>query len=186
MIIGAIITLLPPLPAKLVDLGCGTGWISIFFAKRGYQVTGTDISEDMIYYTNQNRNKEKKDNLTFTASDFENMDFKNEYDCAVFYDALHHAEDEKAALRMTYKALKPSGFRIISEPGKGHSKRAKSIRTTEKYNVTEKDMPLSKIIKTGKEAGFKKFKVHPPPYPLNLALYANLDDDMRFLKGYLR
>src|SRR5947207_10528269 len=33
---GAVFSLLPPRPARLLDLGCGTGWTSIFFARAGY------------------------------------------------------------------------------------------------------------------------------------------------------
>src|SRR5687768_16803425 len=32
---GAIFDLLPPPPARLLDLGCGSGWTSILFARRG-------------------------------------------------------------------------------------------------------------------------------------------------------
>lgn len=35
---------LPSLPGTLVDLGCGEGRDSIYFARRGYRVVGVDIS----------------------------------------------------------------------------------------------------------------------------------------------
>lgn len=57
--ISAIITLLPKSPAKLLDLGCGAGWTSCFFAKVGYDVLGQDISGDMINCANINKNKEQ-------------------------------------------------------------------------------------------------------------------------------
>ncbi len=46
--IAAVLALLPPPPARLLDMGCGTGWTSFFFAKAGYHVTGVDIAPDMI------------------------------------------------------------------------------------------------------------------------------------------
>ncbi|MBQ1188434.1 MAG: methyltransferase domain-containing protein [Peptococcaceae bacterium] len=33
---------------RLLDLGCGTGSISIPLAQKGYQVTGVDLSEEML------------------------------------------------------------------------------------------------------------------------------------------
>ena len=33
---------------KLLDLGCGTGNHAIPLARRGYEVTGVDLSEDML------------------------------------------------------------------------------------------------------------------------------------------
>src|SRR3954447_4225994 len=35
-------------PKKVLDLACGTGNISLLLAKKGYQVTGIDISDDML------------------------------------------------------------------------------------------------------------------------------------------
>ena len=57
MEIAAIMALLPPPPARLLDLGCGAGWTSIFFARRGYEVVGVDISEDMILHANANKRR---------------------------------------------------------------------------------------------------------------------------------
>src|SRR6266480_4759288 len=36
------------LRAQVLDVGCGPGWMSEFFARCGYWVTGIDISEDMV------------------------------------------------------------------------------------------------------------------------------------------
>ena len=46
--IGGILSFLPEPPAKLLDLGAGSGWTSIFFAKRGYEVTSQDIAAQII------------------------------------------------------------------------------------------------------------------------------------------
>ena len=50
MQIGCIMSLLPQPPCRLLDAGCGTGWTSVLFARRGYDVVGVDISEDMIFH----------------------------------------------------------------------------------------------------------------------------------------
>ena len=39
---------LPPAPAALADLGCGTGSLSVLLAAEGYAVTGLDFSPAMI------------------------------------------------------------------------------------------------------------------------------------------
>ena len=64
---GAILSLLPPPPARLLDMGCGTGWISIFFAKRGFDVCGVYISENM----NRAAKEAQASNLGFLAADYE-------------------------------------------------------------------------------------------------------------------
>jgi len=42
-----------PKPARLLDLGCGTGRHVIHFATRGFDVTGVDLSEHMLTVTNR-------------------------------------------------------------------------------------------------------------------------------------
>lgn len=39
---------LPPAPAQVADLGCGTGSLSVLLAEQGYQVSGLDLSDDMV------------------------------------------------------------------------------------------------------------------------------------------
>jgi len=92
--ISALMSLLPPPSARLLDFGCGTGWTICFFAKRGYDVVGIDISKDMILCARENKKKEKLENVRFIVEDFENMNFSEEFDCAVFFDSLHHSLDE--------------------------------------------------------------------------------------------
>jgi len=169
--ISAIMTLLPKSPAKLLDLECGAGWTSCFFAKAGYNVLGQDISGDMIDCANINKNKEQLKNLSFVVSDYENMDFDNEFDCAVFFDSLHHAMDENKALTKAYQALKFGGICIASEPGLGHKNNLIAKNAVKKYNVTEKSMSPAHIIKIGKEVGFKKFAIYPHAKSLNDIIY---------------
>jgi len=39
---------LPPVPARIADVGCGTGTLSVLLAQTGYRVSGLDFSPDMI------------------------------------------------------------------------------------------------------------------------------------------
>ena len=39
---------LPPAPARVADLGCGTGTLSVLLAELSYDVSGVDLSPKMI------------------------------------------------------------------------------------------------------------------------------------------
>jgi SAM-dependent methyltransferase len=39
---------LPPAPARVADLGCGTGTLSLLLAREGYDVSGVDLSPEMV------------------------------------------------------------------------------------------------------------------------------------------
>ena len=43
-----LLAALPPAPAAVVDIGCGTGSLSVLLAELGYRVTGIDVSAAMI------------------------------------------------------------------------------------------------------------------------------------------
>jgi ubiquinone/menaquinone biosynthesis C-methylase UbiE len=161
MDIGLILSLLPSPPGKLLDLGVGTGWTSVFFAQRGYDVTGQDIADDMIAFAEKNkiRNNFIK-TLQFISCDYETLPFSNEFDYAIFYDSLHHSDNIVQAITAVYRALKPNGILIAIEPGRGHSKTKAAKIATSTWGVTERDMPPSLIIRIGKKAGFKKAKVY--------------------------
>jgi SAM-dependent methyltransferase len=177
MEIGLVLSLLPPPPGRLLDLGCGTGWTSVFFARRGYEVIGVDISSDMIDHAGRNPDARALPNLRFQVSDYEDVRFSAEFDCAVFFDALHHAVDEKLAIARTYAALKPGGTCVASEPGKGHQDAEASREAVKKWNVTEKDMPPDRVIALAREAGFREFSVYPHPFDLHQALRRCFDSN---------
>jgi SAM-dependent methyltransferase len=127
----------------------------------------------MIESANANKEKEGLDNLSFVVCDYENMKFDTVFDAAVFFDSLHHSENERAAIAMVYKALKPGGVCITIEPGQGHSKRQITKEQVAKYNTTERDMPPYRIIAAAKEAGFRRFQVYPKLTLINMVLLSN-------------
>jgi SAM-dependent methyltransferase len=158
--LGIMLSLLPQPPARVLDLGVGTGWTSTLLGKRGYDVVGQDIANDMIDLAELNKKRYEVETLRFIVSDYENMGFKGEFDAAVFYDCLHHAVDEVAALKAVYDALKPGGICLTFEPGVGHSQSPESIRAMELYGVTERDMPPELIVEGALKVGFSGFELY--------------------------
>lgn len=178
---GVVFTLLPRPPARLLDLGCGTGWTSLFFARAGYEVTGQDISQDMLTAAEQLRDAEGLQNLRFVSGDYESLAFDGEFDCAVFFDSLHHCADEAAAIAGVYRALKPGGILITHEPGKGHAQHPDSILARERFGVNERDMPPSLIMAAARKAGFTEFDLYPMPSSMLRQLYVQ---DRRLNGGF--
>lgn len=168
MELGAMMGLMP-MHGRLLDMGCGTGWTSVLFAKKGFQVVGQDLVPEAIEAARQLKQDNQIDNLDFVVGDYESLTFENEFDVVVFFDCLHHAVDEVGALRSAFRALKPGGICITSEPGLGHERRSAAM--IQEFGVTERDMHPAKIIRGGKKVGFTSFAVHPHAYYLYIALY---------------
>lgn len=166
---GALIALLPSPPAKILDIGAGSGWTSCFYALSGYEVTATDIAPEMVDLARVNAARYDV-SLEVVVSDFESLPFENQFDAVIFYDCLHHAEDEVLALRSAYRALKAGGICITLEPGSGHAKSAVSIQAMKDLGVTERDMPPKLIISAARKVGFSSAQVFARPVqPLQLS-----------------
>lgn len=67
---------------KIIDIGCGTGRHTIELTKRGYDVTGIDLSESML---EKAREKAKLNNLeiNFFRHDARDLPFKSQFDVAI-------------------------------------------------------------------------------------------------------
>jgi SAM-dependent methyltransferase len=160
----AMMALMRPPPARIVEFGCGTGWLGLLFAQRGYQLTGVDISPDAIAIAEKLRDERQVENASYLVADYESVQIDPPADYVLFHDALHHAEDEEAALRAAYSALAPKGLVFCIEPGDGHSQADTSVRAVTEFGVHEKDMPPRHIIKTAQAAGFRRHLVLPWPW----------------------
>jgi SAM-dependent methyltransferase len=160
MRVGTILSLLPPPPGRVLECGCGTGWLAHLLQRRGYEVVGTDVSAHAIELATTHPAFNQDSQPTFLVGDSEHLDFADEFDAVVFFDSLHHSVDEAGALRSAYRALHRGGVCVTSEPGRGHH--ANSQEVVAQYDVTEKDMPADHIIRLGKQIGFRSGTAYPP------------------------
>jgi SAM-dependent methyltransferase len=157
----ALFSLLPPPPRRIVEFGCGTG----------YQVLGVDIAADAVAHALAARDARGLTGADFATGDYESFAGAADFDCAVFHDALHHAEDERAALQCAWRALKPGGCVIAIEPGRGHHRSGTSQRAIREFGVHEKDMPPHHIVALARAVGFRRHLVLPGPHDLNRSFY---------------
>lgn len=182
--IGTVMALMPPAPARVLDLGCGGGWTSIFFARRGYDVVGQDIAPDMIDLAQRNSEINGMQHKThFVLGDYETLDFSESFDCAVFFDSLHHAEDAQLAISSAYRALKPGGILITHEPGEGHSTAPWSVQAMKDFGVTERDMPPHLIADYAVAAGFGQMRVLPMQHDIHETFYGRKPPRLFSRKG---
>ena len=159
-----LMSLMRPPPGRIVEFGCGTGWLGLLFAERGYDVVGVDISPDAIELAEQLKAQRRIVNASYQVADYETVRIDPPADYVIFHDALHHAESEDAALRAAYAALRPGGMVLCIEPGEGHSQSATSRRAVQEFGVHEKDMPPRTIIRHARAAGFRRHLVLPWPW----------------------
>lgn len=108
-----------PADAKVLDIGCGFGLFSLYYAMRQSQrsVTGFDLSEARITEANAVAQKLNLQNVHFFCQDAAAYEFAQEYDVVVTLDLLHHisAEVAEALITKAYQALAPGGIFLIKD-----------------------------------------------------------------------
>ena len=169
MEVGAVLSLLPPPPARILECGCGTGWFAWFLAKSGYDVVAQDVSSHAIRLAQEHPLFTQSPAPEFVATDFQELDYTNEFEAVVFFDSLHHAINETQAIRAAWRALRPGGSLVASEPGVGHARASQDFAG--KYDVTDKDMPPFRIVRLGKKIGFRTARIYPHADCFGAALY---------------
>jgi len=116
-------------PARILELGCGGGWISEILALRGYDVTGTEISEAITEHASLRigslKAKKLECSLNFIATPMEEVHQHvppGHFDAAFCYEALHHVFDWREALDAMDRYLRPGGWLFLfSEPSALHT-----------------------------------------------------------------
>ena len=154
---------LPP-SARILDAACGSGWLSEYFARLGYDVTGIDISPDLIAIS-QDRirtlppmiDPETPIRCRFLVHDIEGSALAEKFDATICYDAIHHLEDAAAALRHLAVMLPIGGVLFILEgnrPAPGSRGEAELIGVMEKFGTLESAFDREYLGKLLDDAGF--------------------------------
>jgi len=97
---------------KVLDLGCGTGNVSLAVKKRfpNSRITCVDLAENMIEMAQLKLSE--YDDIQYQVADFSEMVFDYEYDAVVSSLAMHHLrtdEDKKKLYIKIYDALQDGG-----------------------------------------------------------------------------
>jgi 2-polyprenyl-3-methyl-5-hydroxy-6-metoxy-1,4-benzoquinol methylase len=111
-----------PVGSRILDVGCGSGWLSEYFARLGYEVTGIDISPMLIEMARERLqsvpygvDRETPLRHRFLVHDIEREPLDETFDAIICYDALHHFEDERAVLRHLSAMLDYGGTLFVLE-----------------------------------------------------------------------
>ncbi|MCX6277044.1 MAG: class I SAM-dependent methyltransferase [Bacteroidetes bacterium] len=103
---------------KILDIGCGTGRHSIDLTKRGYNVTGIDLSDSQLEKAKEKAAMQKL-NIQFQKQDARNLPFSEEFDVAIMiceaaFPLMETDEMNHEILVNAGRSLKPGGKLIFT------------------------------------------------------------------------
>lgn len=102
---------------RVLDYGCGNGWLSIRFAKSGAKVWGIDISEELISKASKWAKSEGlSENITFKEMAAENLSFQDEHFDLIIGSAILHHTDIGIAIENINRVLTSGGRALFIEP----------------------------------------------------------------------
>ncbi len=126
-----------------LDIGCGTGNITLKLIHAGFNVTGVDLSQPMINILKE-KTRGKNYSISLVCQDVEPFlkNNLNRYDLITFSSVLHHLSDYLMILEMAINNLNPGGIIYIT-----HEPSGKTIQSVMGRKIlTIVDFKLNKLI----------------------------------------
>ncbi len=117
----------PEKPKLVLDLGCGTGALTVELARRGYDMTGLDISPDMLSRAYSRAASDGVGGILFLEGDMCDFELYGTMGAVVCcMDGVNHITDKDDLARcfaLVYNYLDPGGLFIfdVNTPYKFHN-----------------------------------------------------------------
>lgn len=159
---------------RVLELGCGPGWLSLELARNGLDVEGIDISEKSLEiarsFLKKNIYKNNFGSLVYRLEDLNKIILKESfYDSVVVCAALHHILKIEQLIKEVKKALKPGGnFLVFDHIGAPQ----RNLITMVITGLTRLALPtketlflkIKSLLKRIRDKGFKDFPSQEEPW----------------------
>jgi len=100
---------------RILDVGCGTGYLTNLIAASGAMVTGMDNSINMIA-----KARNEYPHLPFRLASVTDFRFEEPFDALFSNAVLHWVTEKEQAIQNMYNNLKPGGRLVLEMGGKGN------------------------------------------------------------------
>ena len=173
---------LPP-GARVLDFGCGTGWLARCMATMGAEVVATDVSPKVLELARRFLMRDPlADELRVEFRRFDGVRLPVEdasMDRVVSFDAFHHVLDQAATLAEMARVLKPGGIAVFHEPGPEHSGTPDAQYEMRHFTVIENDIDVHAIWRMAQNCGFTDIRLALPALESQIVRLGDFDRIVR-------
>lgn len=148
-IIGNAITRYLPQQSHILEVGCGTGYVSHYLKQLGFHIECLDFFSDALDFC-----KRRNSGYEYYQHNFSNRIFFEEFDGICAFDVLEHIENDDLILKNMYYALKPGGYIFVTVPAGKRLWSAMDIYSEHKRRYSMQEL-RTKI----EDTGFKVIKI---------------------------
>lgn len=103
---------------RILDIGSGAGTLGLYYAKKGFDVVGIDISQKAVDEANQSAKYLRLKTAKFIKMNFPQEVPKAKFDFIISTEVIEHLNDDELALRKIFSLLTSKGIAVISTPSK--------------------------------------------------------------------
>ena len=131
---------------RVLDIGCGQGDTSVWFALQGAEVWALDVSAEMVKLTSELAARhDRAATVHATVGRVEDLALADDFFDLVFADGVLHHLDMRLAVPNLVRLLKPGGRGFFFEPQKGslfieiYRRFARDLRTADERPLEDSD-----------------------------------------------
>jgi SAM-dependent methyltransferase len=132
---------------KVLDIGCGPGWLVVQYSAGGAQVSAVDLTQQAIEITRRHLDSRKL-SADIQVGNAENLPFPDrQFDLVVASGVLHHTPNTQAAFAEAFRVTRPGGEAKITLYRKG------ILHSRALFGATRAAMRLARLRHPGADLG---------------------------------
>jgi SAM-dependent methyltransferase len=139
--------------ASAIDVGCGSGWTTLFLAEAGIDALGVDLVPANVELARE-RAARWRSPARFEVADMDVLPDGPPVDLVLIFDALHHTRAQRAALDGVFRRLRPGGWVVLAEPTWLHRLSPEARRVRAERGWLERGLTLRGLKRDLRSSGF--------------------------------